>query len=340
MSSNPIRLKLLLQKYLFGNCTKQELEELWQLMGELSDNDSLENELADLWNTNAETNPAKDVDWTRVYGKLQQRIDDHEIDYLSVASVEKKKKRVWYFAAAAASIICIIFSWWFASQHSSAPAVAKVAPKAPVYQIINLPDGTVVTLNNGSKLDYPIAFKGDSREVYLVGEAYFDVARDSKKPFYVHTGTYSVKVLGTAFNVKAYPGDKAIAVTVEKGKVQVQKSNTSKPLGVLSPGDQLTVNKQSVQATMEKVDVRQVLEWKDEILVFEDINFGEASMIIGNYFGVELKFKNEELRNRRFTADFRKNNLDDVLDIICSLTKAKWYKENEKTIWIDVNNGD
>lgn len=340
MSSNPIRLKFLLQKYLAGNCTQQELDEFWLLMNEFSENDSVETELADLWNTEAEPNAAEHVDWNKVSAKLHDRINEHNIDYLSVASSDKKRKRMWFLAAAASAIICIIFSWWFTGRNTTPMAATKPPRKAPVFQIVNLPDGTVVTLNNGSKLDYPVAFNGDSRDVYLVGEAYFDVAHDSKKPFYVHTGTYSVKVLGTAFNVKAYPGDKDISVTVEKGKVQVQKNNTSKPLGVLSPGDQLTVNTQSVQTTVEKVDVSEVLEWKDEILVFDDVSFDEASVIISNYFGVELKFKNEQLRNSRFTADFRKNNLNDVLDIICSLTNAKWHRENEKVIWVDVNNGD
>ncbi|MDH7461158.1 FecR domain-containing protein [Chitinophagaceae bacterium 26-R-25] len=337
MSSNPIRLKFLLQKYLAGNCTQQELDEFWLLMSELSENDSVETELADLWNTEAEPDAASNVDWNKLSAKLQHRIDEHKIDYLSVASNDKKRKRLWILTAAASAIICIIFSWWFTGKNSSQLANTKPQHKAPVLQIVNLPDGTVVTLNNGSKLDYAVAFNGKSRDVYLVGEAYFDVAHDAKKPFYVHTGNYSVKVLGTAFNVKAYPGDKAISVTVEKGKVQVEKSNSSKPLGVLSAGDQLIVNEQSVQTKVEKVDVHQVLEWKDDLLVFDDISFEEASVIIGNYFGVELKFKDEALRNSRFTGDFRRSSLDDVLDIICPLTKSKWYKENDKIIWIDVN---
>src|SRR5688572_8298430 len=106
-------------------------------------------------------------------------------------------------------------------------------------QFLRLPDGSTVLLNEGSKLEYPITFSGDTREVFLQGEGYFDIQHNPSKPFVVKTANVTTTVLGTAFNVKAFPSEKHITVTVTRGKVKVSKDE--KVLGVITHDQQITI---------------------------------------------------------------------------------------------------
>jgi ferric-dicitrate binding protein FerR (iron transport regulator) len=198
----------------------------------------------------------------------------------------------------------------------------------------------MVTLNIDSKLSYPKVFNGSTRDVYLTGEAYFDVKHDPLKPFLVHSGEYVTVVMGTAFNVEAYPSRDNMSVTVTRGKVKVENSN-NKALGILFAGDQLVINKSSVSSKIERANVEKVLKWKKEDLVFENITFNEAAVIISNRFGVEVLFENDGLRNCRFTGKFSSDHtMEEMLDIICMLTRSYWHKENKSVIRLSGNGCD
>ncbi|MFT3947414.1 MAG: FecR domain-containing protein [Agriterribacter sp.] len=335
MSSNPIRLQLLLHKYIQNTATKAELEEFWKLMYELSDNDLVQLDIKNLWDTPADTNPSAEVNWDSAYHLLKQKIEAQEIDYTRKINAAKRRQYI-LLGAAASLMICVSVLWWKLSgrhsaiSHQPSEAVYSQKPKQHRLQTISLPDGTIVTLNENSKLDYPPAFNQSTRDVYLTGEAFFDVKHNAQKPFLVHTGKFITKVLGTAFNIKAYPGDTAWAVTVTRGRVQVQSDSNKKPLGILSAGDQLVIDKISVGTSYTKANVEKVLEWKASDMEFDNATVDEATIALGNRFGAVFHFQNEQLRHCRFTADFSNDNLQQSLDIICTLIKAEW-KQNKDT---------
>lgn len=335
MSSNPLRLKYLLQKYLDNSCSRQDIDEFWQLMSELSDDDSIGPELLELWNAKeAKDNPAGAVNWDKLNTRLQQQIADQDIDYERIMT---RPARRWVPWVAAASLLgVILLSWWLiASRKSPQPVIATTTMKKAGHQVINLPDGTVVTLNYNSKLDYPPAFNGHSRDVYLNGEAFFDVKPDTKKPFQVHTSRFVITVLGTSFNIMAYGSEPNTAVTVATGKVRIQREDTKGSLGVLMPGDQLVIGKSDYKTVLVKADLAKVTDWKANDLVFNDITYDEAAVRLSNEFGVELRFRNEDLRKRRFTADFNNRTLEQSLNIIGALTQSVWHRENDQLIWLD-----
>lgn len=332
MSSNPIRLKYLFKKYLDNTISRQELEEFWQLMSELSENDFVLQELQAQWQKEEDAPPASHDELDKVFNRVQQKINKYETGYTrKVRTIGNKNS---YIMVAASLLLCMALGWWLFTRTPAEKTIPASLAKAVNVKVITLPDGTTVTLNKDSHLDYPAAFGDSTREVALTGEAFFDVKHDPGKPFMVHTGAFVTRVLGTAFNIRAYSKDSLLAVTVERGKVQVQRQDSKKALSILQAGDQLVIEKQTNTPHLAKVDTKKIIQWKDSDLQFDDIRFEEAALLIGGRYNVQLNFSNEALHNCRFTVDLSGKALDDILDILGDLTRSTWYRENDTTILI------
>lgn len=329
MSSNPIRLKYLFKKYLDNTCSKQDLEEFWQLMSELSENDLILQELQERWQKEEKAQAPGQEELDRVFERVQQKIRKYETGY--AAKMRPMGSHRLYWAIAASLLLCMALGWWYLDHRSVQPLPASLA-KQKTRRVITLPDGSLVTLNHDSYLDYPTSFKGSSREVSLIGEAYFDIQHDPQKPFLVHTGPFVTRVLGTAFNIKAYSKDNLLAVTVERGKVQVQREDKKQPPSILKAGDQLLINKQQGTVLLAQADVKEAIHWKSNDLLFDNIRYEEAAAIIGRHFNLELKFRNPALRDCRFTVDLTGKPIEEVLDILSQLTRSKWSRENDGVI--------
>jgi ferric-dicitrate binding protein FerR (iron transport regulator) len=327
MSSNPFRLKYLLEKYITNSCSAQELDEFWRLMSEHSDNDVLEEYFQNLWGTTADATDS--VDWANLQLRLKEKMKEQRMDFAKVISMRRKKMAA--YVAAACLLLCIAGTWWLLK--SPVTNASNMVQSATTYQKITLPDGTTVVLNRKSKLSYPVNFTGSTREVFLTGEAFFDVAHNPGKPFMVHTGVFVTKVLGTAFSIKAYPNDVDVKITVTRGKVEVKRaSDRDQILGILQRGDQLVVNKSSIAIAKIKVPVTDTIAFEKEVLQLDNVTFQEAAKVISQHYMVKIKFKNDALRNCRFTGDFTNDSLQQILDVICTLTNASWKQDSETKI--------
>jgi transmembrane sensor len=199
---------------------------------------------------------------------------------------------------------------------------------------IKLPDGTSVQLNVDSKLDYPETFDGKTnREVTLSGEAYFDVKRDVEHPFVIHTANLKTTVLGTAFNISAYPSAKTITVTVTRGKVMVQ--DASKTLAVLIPNQQMTWNAGSAIAQKHLINAEDVIAWKVQDLIMDDVSLQQAADMIASRYKIKVIFKNNKVKDCRFTAAFlNRNQLRQVITVLTDITNAS-YDLKGNTLYID-----
>nr|WP_255486848.1 FecR domain-containing protein [Mucilaginibacter sp. SP1R1] len=214
-------------------------------------------------------------------------------------------------------------------KESQQPAVVyheKIVPFGKKIQI-GLPDGTQVWVNSGSKLKYPSSFTGSKRELYLEGEAYFDVAHDATRPFIIHTGKLLTRVLGTAFNIKAYATNE-MSVTVARGKVSVGLQN--KFLGVLTPNQCLSYNAVNGSAKKYKVDASK-LRWMNGDLIFNDTDIEGAAKIIERWYDVKVAFANTRISTRRFTASFLQHeNIDQVMNVLSELSAFKYKREGKE----------
>lgn len=190
-------------------------------------------------------------------------------------------------------------------------------------QVVNeyqLPDGSVVTLNSNSKLQFPKKFKNNLREVTITGEAFFDVVPDAEKPFIIHAGNARVKVLGTSFNVSAYPENETVEVVVETGTVQVQCSEKSDDLDtgeiLLKPGEKgILLNSAGKLEKTLNTD-RNYLAWKTQNLVFDQMPLNEVVRYLNKTYHTEIQLKQENLKTLVLTAQFERKPVDFILNVI------------------------
>ena len=198
------------------------------------------------------------------------------------------------------------------------------------HQVLRLPDGSTVIISAGSKLNYSSSF-GDisKREVYLEGQAYFDISHNASKPFIVHTGKIETTVLGTAFDIKAWPANADVIVTVIRGKVKVE--DQYKILGIITPNQQITFNKKEAKAIQKTIDTRPYLAWKEQDLFFDDVTVAEAAKLLEDRFNVRIYFKDESISSKRFTTTFMKDEtLEQVLNSICEFNNASYQYDKVK----------
>ena len=168
---------------------------------------------------------------------------------------------------------------------------------------LQLSDGTKVHLNSESWLKYPETFGKERREVELVGEAYFEVQRDTMCPFIVKVGEMKVQVLGTVFNINAYKEKAEIKTTLVAGKVKVECSGKAVEL---FPGEQACVKTTTDYIHKEKVDVALYTAWKDGLFKFERESLENIMMVLGRWYDVTVFFQNNALRESLFTGDLKK----------------------------------
>ena len=175
---------------------------------------------------------------------------------------------------------------------------------------IKLADGSRIRLNANSKISYPEKFGDEKREVNLDGEAYFEIAHDSIRPFIVHTAHATTRVLGTSFNVLS--GPETTAITLVEGEVNVSLPNGQGT--TLTPNLQATIVKEAKQIETHEVDVSKFVGWKDNTLYFNNNTVREAFTIIENWYNVDIDVKDEQLLSCVITSKYQNESLENVLN--------------------------
>jgi transmembrane sensor len=269
---------------------------------------------------------------------------------------------------AAAVIIMVILGTLAFSLHkkgkSSVNPVALseyIIPYGSRSQVI-LPDGTSIWLNSGSKIKYDGQFGHNNRNIFLEGEAYFDVTRNEKLPFVVSTAGLSIKVLGTAFNVKAYPDENYIETTVERGVVQVTgiKKNSAKVDRIVLKANQkllyarndeikksnehngntargLIQDKKSKAAVLDdNVSTKIYTSWKDNRWIIEREELQSLAVKLERRYNVSIVISDESLKSYVFSGILEDETLEQVLEAI-KLTAPIHYKINQKQVFLSRN---
>lgn len=265
-----------------------------------------------------------------VFDRVETTIEEKKVVKLPPA------KKWWKNIAAIAAVITaflVLFSVWpYLKQEFSSPELVQLKMPKNSKQQITLSDGSRVWINSGSELKYVEEFTGNTREVYLTGEAYFDIKHDPKHPFIVHTGKLTTTVLGTAFNIKTDAANHQVRVTVTRGKVRV--SNGKLTLGLLVPDQQIVYNATNETYKQYKVDAAKLISWLPNDLFFDDETFGEVAKILEERFNVKIEFANEQIKNCRFSGTAMANReIEEILDVICKFNNSN-YKRERNTITI------
>ena len=334
--SDELRLQLLFHKYLRRNCSAEEVGEFLHLLQKADAESALDDEMRAVWEE-IRTNPHNDsVDWNRMYATIRQA-------ELSPDNFSRRPRliRRWISGGIAASVLLLgSYLVMNTSRHEairSQKDLAEIGTSKKVMktpndrQTIHLPDGSTAILNSNSKLNYPSSFTNNRRDVYLTGEGFFDIQHNPRQPFFVHIGKISIKVLGTAFNIRTSSTGDDVEVTVTRGKVQVLKENKS--VGFVTASQQLSYNLVNAAVTTRTVDTLPVIAWKPEEIFFNDLTLAEAALKLEKRFGMEVEFANPAIRNCRFTATFSEDDLaEEIMTVICAVTKTDFSTDNTKII--------
>lgn len=207
--------------------------------------------------------------------------------------------------------------------HGTVEFHAITVPKYGEYNV-RLSDGTTVKINSGSRLRYPVRFAVGVREVWLEGEAYFQVARDTTARFVVHTSRMDVNVLGTVFNVEAWQSAEMVRTTLLSGSVEVEWEGET---ACLQPGEQAAIGKEE-HFTVRRVDTRAVTAWVRGMFCFDEERLEDILAYLADWYGFQVEYRCAGIRTERFSVELRRfGNVDDVLRFIEETGVVRFERE-------------
>jgi transmembrane sensor len=334
----------LLVKYLTGEASKDERNTARNWINENADHQKYFNELQEYYRLTKMSQNPSGFDKEKAWGRIRAGYYQHRYLESLNHKVSTKMKILRIGLPVAASVIFAFMLGFYLNNNKigrSSPEVFYNEIKVPLgakTQVI-LSDSTVIWLNAGSKLRYPSVFSSNSREVYLEGEAFFDVKKKNHEIFVVKTSNFKIKVYGTQFNVKSYPDEDLMQTTLLKGSVEIEKTGKLKQRVLLKPN-------QTVVFYRNDVDVKQVIQqkpkdikenvekicknmyvsskennlpitsWKDPEWVIIGEELGNLSVELERRYNVKITFADESLKKYKFTGNLKDETFEQVLKII------------------------
>lgn len=316
-----MKIDQLFERYLKGEASldEQKLVEDWLagLNGDTAAWDELDSSAQELW-------------LQKVYHRIETSIDAKE---KKVVKLKPNRWLKWVAASAAVIAGLVFFLLWPKPNAVDTSSWASTSAPANARRYVILSDSSSIWLNAGASIRYNTAPNHQNREIYLNGEAYFDVQHDAQRPFKVHTGKITTTVLGTAFNISTNKQGNEVTVVVTRGKVQVAKE--AEVLGLLMPNQQIVYQEGNENHVQSQVNAMAALSWLPEDLYFDNATFGEAATALEKQYNVQVKFSNEKLKNCRFTGTIKKDKtLAQAIGVICEFNNASYkIKNNVVTVF-------
>lgn len=297
----------------------------------------------------AGTASAKEREWVEAWYAAFDQLPDHTV---AAKATDAKKQiiyqkisqriegRSWMYswtkwAVAACALLALGVLIWQLNQRPGLGGVPDtiVSTAAGERRSIRLNDSSVIWLNGGSQLRYTADYGKHKREIWLEkGEVFFDVTPNTRMPFVVNAHALQVKVLGTSFNVDAFP-NQDVAIGVRSGKVQV--SHAEQVLGTLGMGDQLYFRRNKGVASLSRMDAKWIASWQQNKMELENVDFKTLRQTIAEFYGVPLRSIGKGLDDYRFTLVLdRAVSIEETLEIIAAIHQIGYRKETDGTITI------
>jgi len=201
--------------------------------------------------------------------------------------------------------------------------------KPGVKSSLILSDGSKITLNAGTSIRYIQNFVGDTREIFLEGEAFFEVAHDTLKPFIVHTQDITTKALGTSFNIRANSSEK-IAISLVNGKVEVKSQEVQEFIDFLTPGEQVNTFAKGNSWEKDAFDQEVVIAWINQTIIFDETPIAEAIKILENWFGVTITLNNFQEQHLTLSGKFKNETLMNILEGLSYTARFKYEIEGKE----------
>ncbi|AHW61495.1 FecR family protein [Draconibacterium orientale] len=303
-------------KYLQGTASEAEIETFFQWLDESEKHRNEFIELKKIWALTSKFENKEGVSWSDIQPEFSKPV---------------KKRFLYSFIKNAAVFILLIgigaiaqyFFFGEKDEHVYARSFAVTAPAGQMTNI-ELPDGTLVMLNSGTSLQYNSEFSSGKREVYLEGEAFFDVQKDVEHPFTVKSDYLGVRVYGTSFNIQAYPEDREFTATLIEGSIGLLDKNGYE-LSKLEPGEKAFFNDSTASIEIRKVDTEMYTSWKDGLVTFRNEKMDYIAKQIERWYNVEIIIQKEGLCDERYFGTILKNKpIDQILDVLKLTTSLEY----------------
>jgi ferric-dicitrate binding protein FerR (iron transport regulator) len=300
------RIKYLLQKYLNNDCTKEEFDEFFHY---IQQNDA-ESVVKESIGSGLELVPHK-----KIFSKT----------VLSIAA------SILIIVIAGATLLMMSNRQHprttLAEREKHSENTVMRSTLRSEYKYLLLPDSTQVWLNAASTLEFPKTFDKHKRQVFLKGEAYFDVKHAEDIPFVIYTGNVSTEVLGTAFNIKAYPDLEKITVSVNRGKVKVNYEN--KQVAMLTKGQQVSIDRKVKKILEKTVKEDESSPWQQGKLMYDDYSMADIVSDLQRIYDVNISITSPQVKQMRVSTSFKREyGVESALEILCTLTDTHLNIQN------------
>jgi ferric-dicitrate binding protein FerR (iron transport regulator) len=320
------RLRYLFGRYFDNSCSRQELEEFFMCVQKAKHDDVLRQLIKKAYDEHKEHK----INTTFVNEEGRLILTQHgeiEMDFSSVT--KNKRSKLLTLLSLAASIVVVVVVAWLAvvvtngsNKKTNAVSSTKRATNRSESKFILLEDSTQVWLNAASSLEFPDQFAANKREVFLSGEAFFDVKHAEEIPFIIHTGNVSTTVLGTAFNIKAYPGQQNITISVSRGKVKVSRADGW--ITTLTKGQQVKVKKDGREVTEKKIAPEGIASWQQGNIVYEDETLDDIISDMQRIYNVNIRINNKSIQDLTISTSFKREiGIEQALQVLCKLTDTE-----------------
>lgn len=336
--NNRVRLQQLLDNYLRNTCSESEMDELLNMMKKTDNEEEINQILQDYWQEISEDDYRRSIGSTgnkedlfqEIYSKALAREGVSKEDGQKLSKKDLKansiRRNSYPWIKVAAVLLIGVFVYLFQDmmvvEDESVYQIEYVQKSSEAGEKVRfmLPDGTQVHLNSESSLTYPESFYTESREVHLEGEAYFVVSHDESLPFIIHTSEITTRVLGTSFNVRAYPEDEQVSVAVARGKVglsnQGNDANNHEHQVILEADEWALYSTETSNYSTGSGDIFGYTAWNENVLLYHDKKLSDVALQLERWYGVTISFENEELKRCVIHGEHRNEPLVNVLDAI------------------------
>lgn len=314
----------LLQKFLSGNITDQELKILFVWLNSEKGTQEYQNLLNDQW-ASGKIEKIENIDSSMLFSKIEARMRDKKL-------LRRKEYMIRVRNAAAIFLLGLFIPLMYFTvlsplKDKTEVVYLKESLSNKKIKQITLPDGTAVWLMSGSSITYPSKFSGmKTRNVEVTGEAFFKVAKDSLHPFILNLGELGLKVVGTSFNVTNYEDEDRINVVLKTGKVDLFKGKYSpdNQFVHLVPGQLGTLKKGEPELLISEVDVAKYTSWIDGTLQFRDDPLSNVLKKLGRWYNIDIEINDPAVAEFPFSATIKNENLEQIVDLLAYTTPFKY----------------
>jgi len=314
----PINIDILIIRLFSGEANPDEKKKIEEWLGQSAENRKLYADLREIWLSTGTQSNADNYQLEGAIQKFKDQINSEKYQLKNQFNLRQFLK----YAAALILILALPFSYYIGTRNSmSDNSTTTISCAFGDKSSIILPDSSRVWLNSGSKLTFNSDFKSGARKVILEGEAFFSVSKDKEHPFRVKTADIDIEVLGTKFNVKAYPDENSVSTTLIEGSLEISSQYEGTRI---KPDQKLVFSKESKKMTLrENKGSSADTEWKDGRLVFRNESLGDLAPKLRRWFDVDIVFADERVKQRRFTGVLERES---ILEVISYFDLSKYVE--------------